>query len=172
MADRPDAGKTDDHEPPSVEQYLVKDPERFALNLARVVEQAGKAASAWAEPRERGEVRDSIAEPMADMVKTFSKLTEYWLADPKRALEAQTRLFAGYMNVWASAIHRIGGVEDEATGVKPERGDKRFQDLNGARTLSSIFSSRPIWSPRAGRLTWSSMPKGWTSIRVTKPVSM
>ncbi|MFD9896672.1 class I poly(R)-hydroxyalkanoic acid synthase [Mesorhizobium sp. UC74_2] len=128
MADRPDAGKTDTHEPPSVEQYLVKDPERFALNLARVVEQAGKAASAWAEPRERGEVRDSVAEPMADMVKTFSKLTEYWLADPKRALEAQTRLFAGYMNVWASAIHRVGGVEDDATGIKPERGDKRFQD--------------------------------------------
>jgi polyhydroxyalkanoate synthase len=128
MADRPDAGKTDTHEPPSVEQYLVKDPERFALNLARVVEQAGKAASAWAEPRERGEVRDSVAEPMADMVKTFSKLTEYWLADPKRALEAQTRLFAGYMNVWASAIHRVGGVEDDAAGIKPERGDKRFQD--------------------------------------------
>src|SRR5690606_24317388 len=75
----------------SVEQYLVKDPERFALNLARMVEQAGKAAAAWAEPREKGEVRDTVAEPVADMVKTFSKLTEYWLSDPKRALDAQTR---------------------------------------------------------------------------------
>ena len=128
MADRPDAGKTDTGDGASVEQYLVKDPERFALNMARMIEQAGKAASAWAEPREKGEVRDSVAEPMADMVKTFSKLTEYWLADPKRALEAQTRLFAGYMSVWANAIQRVGGVEDEAAGVKPERGDKRFQD--------------------------------------------
>ncbi|MBN9233704.1 MULTISPECIES: class I poly(R)-hydroxyalkanoic acid synthase [Phyllobacteriaceae] len=128
MADRPDAGKTDTGDGASVEQYLVKDPERFALNMARMIEQAGKAASAWAEPREKGEVRDSVAEPMADMVKTFSKLTEYWLADPKRALEAQTRLFAGYMGVWANAIQRVGGVEDEAAGVKPDRGDKRFQD--------------------------------------------
>jgi polyhydroxyalkanoate synthase len=39
------------------EQYVVKDPERFALNMARVVEQAGKAAAAWAA-LERGDVQD------------------------------------------------------------------------------------------------------------------
>jgi polyhydroxyalkanoate synthase len=111
----------------SVEQYLVKDPERFAVNMARVIEQAGKAASAWADPRERGEVRDSVAEPVADMVKTFSKLSEYWLSEPSRALEAQTRLFSGYMTVWSNAIQRAGGetVED---AVKPDKGDRRFQD--------------------------------------------
>jgi polyhydroxyalkanoate synthase len=112
----------------SVEQYLIKDPERFALNLARMVEEAGKAASAWVTPREKGEVRDSVAEPMTDMVKTFSKLSEYWLSDPQRALEAQTRLFSGYMNVWANAIRRVGGDEDADDAVKPDRGDKRFQD--------------------------------------------
>ncbi len=95
----------------SVEQYLIKDPERFALNLARMVEEAGKAASAWVTPREKGEVRESVAEPMVDMVKTFSKLSEYWLSDPQRALEAQTRLFSGYMNVWANTIRRVGGEE-------------------------------------------------------------
>ena len=79
-----------------VEEYIIKDPERFALNLARMIEQAGKAAAAWAGPREKGEVRDTVAEPMADMVKTFSKLTEYWLSDPSsRALEAQTRALFG-----------------------------------------------------------------------------
>ena len=112
----------------SVEQYLIKDPERFALNLARMVEEAGKAASAWVTPREKGEVRDSVAEPMTDMVKTFSKLSEYWLSDPQRALEAQTRLFSGYMNVWANAIRRVGGDENADDAVKPDRGDKRFQD--------------------------------------------
>ena len=79
-------GKPEDTDPSLVEQYLVKDPERFALNMARMIEQAGKAASAWAEPREKGEMRDHVAEPAADMVKTFSKLTEYWLSDPQRAL--------------------------------------------------------------------------------------
>ena len=33
--------KTDIGETPDVEQYLVKDPERFALNLARMIEQSG-----------------------------------------------------------------------------------------------------------------------------------
>src|SRR3954453_23323566 len=112
------------------EQFLIKDPERFALNLARMIEQAGKAASAWVEPRERGEVRDTVAEPVADMVKTFSKLTEYWLSDPQRALEAQTRLFSGYMDVWANTIRRAGASSDETVkeAIAPERGDKRFLD--------------------------------------------
>jgi polyhydroxyalkanoate synthase len=120
--------KTDAGEAQDVDQYIVKDPERFALNLARMIEQAGKAASAWVEPRERGELRDSVAEPMADMVKTFSKVTEYWLSDPSRALEAQTRLFAGYLTVWGNAISRARTGEEPPESVTPDRGDKRFQD--------------------------------------------
>ena len=127
MATGEQSGKERTGAHPSVDQYLVRDPERFALNIARAIEAAGKAAAAWAAPRERGEVRDTMAEPAADMVRTFSRLTEYWLADPARALEAQTRLFSGYMNVWSNAVQRMGDAEiDDA--VKPEKGDKRFQD--------------------------------------------
>lgn len=140
MSKTADSGKTDTEQTSSVEQYLVKDPERFALNLARMVEQAGKAASAWAEPREKGELRDSVSEPMADMVKTFSKLTEYWLSEPSRALEAQTRLFSGYMNVWANAIQRVGAGEEPAAEVPaPDKGDKRFQDPEWGRNAFFDF---------------------------------
>jgi polyhydroxyalkanoate synthase len=120
------------------EQYVVKDPERFALNLARMVEQAGKAAAAWAAPRERGDVQDSVAEPVADMVKTFSKVSEYWLSDPGRALEAQTRLFSGYMNVWAKSIQRLSGDQVEAA-IEPDRGDKRFLDPEWGRNAFFDF---------------------------------
>jgi len=140
MSKRPDSDKTDNAGPAAIDQYVVKDPERFALNLARMLEQAGKAAAAWAEPREKGEKRDQVAEPMADMVKTFSKLSEYWLSDPQRALEAQTRLYSGYMSVWANAIQRLGSndipVEDV---IKPERGDKRFQDPEWGRNAFFDF---------------------------------
>ncbi|WP_192355512.1 class I poly(R)-hydroxyalkanoic acid synthase [Mesorhizobium mediterraneum] len=140
MSKTPDSGKTEDERPSTVEQYLVKDPERFALNMARMIEQAGKAASAWAEPREKGEVRDHVAEPVVDMVKTFSKLSEYWLSDPQRALEAQTRLFSGYMTVWANSIQRLSaGGEDAEDAVKPERGDKRFQDPEWGRNAFFDF---------------------------------
>jgi polyhydroxyalkanoate synthase len=129
MVKASDPHKTSEADASPVDQYLVKDPESFALNMARMIEQAGKAASAWAEPREKGEVRDHVAEPAVDMVKTFSKLSEYWLSDPQRAIEAQTRLFAGYMGVWANAIQRAGGDTGQpGDTIKPERGDKRFQD--------------------------------------------
>ncbi|WP_309084846.1 class I poly(R)-hydroxyalkanoic acid synthase [Chelativorans sp.] len=121
-----------------VEPYLVRDPERFALNLARALEEAGRAAAAWARPRETGERRDVVPEPFADMVKTFSKLTEYWLAEPSRALEAQTRLLSGYMMIWASSVRRLSGAPTE-NGIEPEPGDKRFADPDWARNAFFDF---------------------------------
>jgi polyhydroxyalkanoate synthase len=112
----------------AADQYVIKDPELFARNVARMIEAAGKAASAWVNPREKGEVRDSMAEPMADMVKTFSKLSEYWLSDPSRALEAQTKLFSGYFDIWSNAIRRMGADGSEAPSEKTPTTDKRFRD--------------------------------------------
>jgi polyhydroxyalkanoate synthase len=140
MAKARDPHKTPEADASPIDQYLVKDPQSFAVNIARMIEQAGKVASAWAEPREKGEVRDHVAEPAADMVKTFSKLTEYWLSDPQRAIEAQTRLFAGYMGVWANAVQRAGqGVEPPAAPIEPERSDKRFQDPEWGRNAFFDF---------------------------------
>ena len=64
-----------------LEAYVVKDPEAFSRNLARMIEAAGTAASEWIRPREKGEHRDTLADPMADMTKTFSKVSEYWLRE-------------------------------------------------------------------------------------------
>lgn len=110
------------------EQYVIKDPELFARNIARMIESAGKAAAAWVNPREKGEVRDSMADPMADMVKTFSKLSEYWLSDPSRALEAQTKLFSGYMDIWSNSIRRMGSDGSAAPDEPAPINDKRFRD--------------------------------------------
>ena len=139
MAKRDDSGNGGSDNASGVEQYVVRDPEKFAVNLARAIEEAGKAAAAWTAPREKGEVRDSMAEPLTDMVKTFSKLTEYWMADPARALEAQTRLFSGYMSVWANAIQRVGGDGEVEDVVRPDRGDKRFQDPEWAKNAFFDF---------------------------------
>jgi polyhydroxyalkanoate synthase len=123
----------------SLEQYLVKDPEAFARNIARMVEQAGKAASAWLTPREKGEVVDSLADPATDMVKTLSKVTEYWLSEPMRALEAQTRLFSAYLTVWSNSIHKISTGEAPPDEIRPEQGDKRFQDPEWGRNAFFDF---------------------------------
>jgi polyhydroxyalkanoate synthase subunit PhaC len=110
---------------PSAEAYVVKNPEAFARNVARMLEELGKAASAWVEPREKGEVVDTISEPMADMVKTFSKVGEYWLSDPKRAIEAQTSLLTSYFGMWNESVRRMSG---EDGSPKTPTKDKRFSD--------------------------------------------
>ncbi|MGN6766021.1 MAG: class I poly(R)-hydroxyalkanoic acid synthase, partial [Rhizobiaceae bacterium] len=141
MTDKKKEAERKESPPSSVEQYVISDPDRFALNLARMIEEAGKAASAWVKPREEGIRHDVVAEPVADMVKTLSKLTEYWLSDPTRALEAQTRLFSGYMAVWTNSLRRLGEGEEAAAedSVKPEKGDRRFQDPEWGRNAFFDF---------------------------------
>ncbi|HUH49698.1 MAG TPA: class I poly(R)-hydroxyalkanoic acid synthase, partial [Mycoplana sp.] len=114
-------------DPKSVEPYVVKNPEALAVNLARTLEQLGKAASAWLAPRERGEKVDTVAEPVVDMVKTLSKVSEYWLSDPRRTLEAQTHLLGSYFGIWSKTLQKLGGEPPEESDDKHGQ-DKRFAD--------------------------------------------
>ncbi len=114
-------------DPAAIEPYIVKDPEALTVNFARTVEQLGKAASAWLAPRESGEKVDTVAEPMVDMVKTLSKVSEYWLTDPRRTLEAQTMLLGSYFNIWSRTLHKLGG-QDVGEAPDPHAKDKRFSD--------------------------------------------
>ncbi len=114
-------------DPKSVEPYIVKDPESLAVNLARAMEQLGKAASAWLAPRESGQKSDTFAEPVTDMVKTLSKVSEYWLSDPRRTLEAQTHLMGSFFEIWSRTLHRMSG-EETAEPAALQRNDKRFTD--------------------------------------------
>ncbi|MCO6390279.1 class I poly(R)-hydroxyalkanoic acid synthase [Aliihoeflea aestuarii] len=136
MAGRKTSQEKVQPEASAIEDYLVKNPEEFAVNISHMMEEAGKVASAWSAPREKGEVRDTVAEPMADMVKTFSKLTEYWLSDPSRALEAQTRLYSGYMEVWTRSLTKVA--DPDAPDV-PQPVDKRFKDPDWGRNAFFDF---------------------------------
>jgi polyhydroxyalkanoate synthase len=107
--------------------YMIRDPQAFIHNMAHMVQEAGHAAAAWVGPRESGEAKDDLPESIAELSTTLGKVSEYWLSDPQRALEAQTTLFTRYMDLWSSSIRRMAGeqVEDVA---KPEPGDRRFND--------------------------------------------
>jgi polyhydroxyalkanoate synthase len=112
-------------DPKAIEPYIVKDPEAMAVNFARALENLGKAASSWLAPRERGDYVDPMADPMTDMVKTLSKVGEYWLSDPRRALDAQTQLLSGYFGMWNRTMQRFSG---EASEPAAAASDKRFAD--------------------------------------------
>ena len=109
--------------PKPVADYIVRDPEAFAKNMAKAAEAIGKAASAWLAPRERGEVVDELSPTAADMVETFNRVALHWLSDPKLVLNAQTRLMTQGFRVWSESMNRVlaGASEEKAS-------DRRFAD--------------------------------------------
>ncbi len=103
------------------------DIERVAFNVARLVEQGGKALAAYMKPREEGAATLDFPEQVRDAVKTLGHVIEYWLSDPARALELQRRLGAAYLDLWGSAVKRLAG-EKIAPAVQADPKDKRFAD--------------------------------------------
>ena len=102
------------------------DIEQLARNLARMVEEGGKALAAYLKPREEGRIQGEHAE-FIDMVKTLGHVGEYWLRDPQRAFELQLSLSRSYLDLWAAAVKRMAGEQAEPVAV-PSPKDKRFAD--------------------------------------------
>jgi len=103
------------------------DIEQFSRNLARLVEEGGRALAAYLKPREEGHDDKELADEVTEVVKTLSEVAEYWLTDPQRTVELQTSLGKVYLDLWASAVRRLAG-EEAAPVVAPATGDKRFSD--------------------------------------------
>ncbi|MDP2294088.1 MAG: class I poly(R)-hydroxyalkanoic acid synthase [Pseudolabrys sp.] len=103
------------------------DVEVFARNLARMIEESGKAIAAYMKPREQGKLKDELSEDVTDVVKTVGTVAEYWLSDPQRALELQTSLGRAYLDLWASTVKRMAGEPAEPAAAADPK-DKRFAD--------------------------------------------
>ena len=103
------------------------DIEAFANNVARLVEESGKALAAYLKPRDDGSARNPLSDEMADMVKTLGGVAEYWLSDPQRAAELQSRLGRAYLELWGAAVKRLSGETVEPI-VAADPKDRRFAD--------------------------------------------
>jgi len=103
------------------------DAEAFAMNVARAMESGGKALAAYLKPRESGEVQDRPPAELAEVVKTFTSVAEYWLSDTSRSSDLQTKLAKDYLDLWGSAARRMAG-QDAPPAIAPSPRDKRFAD--------------------------------------------
>ena len=103
------------------------DAEAFAMNVARSMENGGKALAAYLKPRESGEVQDRPPAELTEVVKTFTSVAEYWLSDTSRSSDLQTKLAKDYLDLWGSAARRMAG-QDAAPAIAPSPRDKRFAD--------------------------------------------
>ncbi|MCB1509211.1 MAG: class I poly(R)-hydroxyalkanoic acid synthase, partial [Hyphomicrobiaceae bacterium] len=143
MSDKDKDGEDTGHD-----AFQLRDPDKFATNLARVVEEAGKAWSAYLEPRERGDAPMASADELAQIVKTLNQVSEYWLSDPKRMLEAQSRLMTSFLSLWSSSIRRFSG---DAPPVEEKPADKRFADPEWSRNeffsfLRDMYLATTKWA--------------------------
>ncbi len=103
------------------------DIEALSHNLARLIEEGGKALAAYLKPREKGAIKGDLADDLTDAVKSVGRVAEYWMSDPARALEVQASLGRAYLDLWASAVKRMAG-EQTAPVAAPDPKDKRFAD--------------------------------------------
>jgi polyhydroxyalkanoate synthase len=112
---------------PAAAKVGAVDVEAFAKNLARLVEEGGKALAAYLKPREEGRIQPGLSDEINDMVKTLGEIANYWLSDPARAVELQSRLGKSYLELWGAAVKRMAG-EDAGPVIAPDPKDKRFAD--------------------------------------------
>ena len=103
------------------------DIEVLAHNVARLVEEGGKALAAYMKPREEGKIKGDLAGDITDAVKSVGRVAEYWMSDPHRAHELQTSLGRAYLDLWAAAVKRMAGEQTEPVAA-PDPRDKRFAD--------------------------------------------
>ena len=116
-----------DNAAPAPVKVGAVDIEAFAKNLARMVEEGGKALAAYMKPREEGQVQAGLSDEMNDMVKTLGEVGSYWLSDPSRAVELQSQLGRAYLDLWGAAAKRLSG-EEAGPVVTPDPKDRRFAD--------------------------------------------
>src|SRR3979411_1738287 len=103
------------------------DPEAFAMNLARAMETSGRALAAYLKPSESGAVKENPPSELAEVIKTFTTVAEYWLSDNARAAELQKKIATDYLDLWGSSLRRLGR-DGTPAGTAPAPRYKRFAD--------------------------------------------
>jgi len=112
----------DDHATPPAPDFEI-----LSRNMALLVEEAGKATSAYLKPLEEGQADSSKADEVSDAVKSIGVVAEHWLSDPQRALAAQSRLAGSLVELWSMTLRRLQG-EAVPPVATPDPKDNRFKD--------------------------------------------
>jgi polyhydroxyalkanoate synthase subunit PhaC len=105
----------------------LPDFEALSRNVARFVEEGGKLAAAFLQPRPGNETGSPIAAQMADTLATLGRVAEHYYSDPQRAFQAQSALSKQFIALWAATLRRLNG-ETAAPVATPDPSDKRFAD--------------------------------------------
>ncbi|HRK19451.1 MAG TPA: class I poly(R)-hydroxyalkanoic acid synthase [Hyphomicrobiaceae bacterium] len=109
-------------------QLLQQNPEKFAANMMKIMEEsakvaasiAGKSASQQTDPQ-------ALLNDASETAKVWTEIAQSWLKDPQKLAEMQSQLMTDYFKLWQQTADRMIG-KDTPEVAKPDAGDGRFRD--------------------------------------------
>src|SRR5919199_1340688 len=104
--------------------FEIRNPERFARNMAELVGETGKAVTAALQPYQRGAKRAAVTSDIDQVLKTLAQVQQAWLMQPYKVFEAQTALWQSYLDLWGSWMRRLMGGDAQPV-VAPDAKDAR-----------------------------------------------
>ena len=91
--------------------FEIRNPQRFAHNMARLVEEAGKASAVLLRPHAISPTHFTLHDDLAPALRTLAQLQRAWVQQPHRVLEAQVALWNNCLELWHSSMRRLMGLE-------------------------------------------------------------
>src|SRR5215216_910490 len=95
--------------------FEIRNPQRFAHNMARLAEETGKAASVFLQPRATNPTQFTLHDDLAPALRTLAQLQRAWLRQPYKVFEAQAALWNRCFDLWHSSVCRLMGLENGET---------------------------------------------------------
>src|SRR5215211_6116855 len=92
--------------------FEIRNPQRFAHNMARLAEETGKAASVFMQPRATNPTQFTLHNDLAPALRTLAQLQRAWLRQPYKVFEAQAALWNDCFDLWHSSMRRFMGLEN------------------------------------------------------------
>jgi len=109
--------------------FEVHDPQKFAHNMARLVEETGKAVAAFVEPRVSDPGHAQVPDDLTKIVHALTPVQQAWLFQPQRLFAAQLDLWQHYLDLWFSMLRAaIPGASSAKPVAAPDPKDARFKD--------------------------------------------
>ena len=103
----------------------MPDPVELSKTMTDIAEKSQKLVSDWLA-RQSENAPPQTFDPL-NIAGAFLDMTSKMMSDPAKLMQAQMNLWQDYMNLWQSTTRRMLGDSTEPV-VRPEKGDRRFQD--------------------------------------------
>ncbi|QRM32502.1 class I poly(R)-hydroxyalkanoic acid synthase (plasmid) [Microvirga sp. VF16] len=107
--------------------FAMTDPYRFAGNMARLVAEAGKAATAYIQPQIGTLGPLAQVDDITPALNTFAQVQQALATQPGTLIESQSKLWQAYVDLWNSSVYQMLGIGGDDVAPSSTK-DARFKD--------------------------------------------